>query len=556
MKLLKKAGAVLLALAMIAVMLPQMGNKVVKAAEPISHSITADSYKNLDTFFTAKPRSGATGGTTTQSTISDTAAKGYANALKTNSGFGYEFTLNSNEFAVLKILAHTRVKKNPTDFYVSSIANLGDYTGTELDRVNVAKAADANTAPDEYTFVALMTNGSYRIDTANEMALYKVQVDVYANQADAEAIIKAEQDKRAEKVVVDISGTITSDISLVGGKVEVKNTEGIVTASEAITKSGENTYNYVVKGVQGNLKYTVEYIDSQDIASALKLINKSELNKNEFTVEGTAYENANFTVNYYDLPANIWDFTNLTDWSTSESFGTIQDKTSIYKGLMIDATNGGKFATSVNNIQINKNTKVKIPVSGWGSVTCTFSTDKMTSATTLGETAGVSKAKTITYNYKNAEYVELSIGDEGLYLTKIEVVPDTNPAVKTIGASVRQEAAEWGNGIRFGGQLDLTKVDKATCTSGTLIGLAATVGDGNKMTLENVGTTCIDVVRTTFIEETDATLDYAAALINIPEANLDTSIVARPYVTVNGITYYGDQIATTYNNATKIVNEQ
>ena len=76
------------------------------------------------------------------------------------------------------------------------------------------------------------------------------------------------------------------------------------------------------------------------------------------------------------------------------------------------------------------------------------------------------------------------------------------------------------------------------------------------MTLENVGTTCIDVVRTTFIEETDATLDYAAALINIPEANLDTSIVARPYVTVNGITYYGDQIATTYNNATKIVNEQ
>ena len=135
------------------------------------------------------------------------------------------------------------------------------------------------------------------------------------------------------------------------------------------------------------------------------------------------------------------------------------------------------------------------------------------------------------------------------------MTPDTtNPPVSTLGASVRQETAEWGNGIRFGGQLNLNKVVENS-TSGTLIGLKSVVNDAT-MTLEDVQKTCINVERTTYITQDESSLDYAAALINIPDEHLDTQIVARPYVTIGDNTYYGEQISITYNTAQKIVDGQ
>ncbi len=180
------------------------------------------------------------------------------------------------------------------------------------------------------------------------------------------------------------------------------------------------------------------------------------------------------------------------------------------------------------------------------------------------KTAGASAATgdgtnngSISFNYENATYVELSVGtdNDNLYLKKIEVTPDTtNPAVSTLGASVRQETAEWGNGIRFGGMLNLNKTGENS-TSGTLIGLKSVVNDAT-MTLKDVQKTCINVVRTTYITQDESSLEYAAALINIPDDNLDTEIVARPYVTIGDNTYYGEQITITYNTAQEIVNGQ
>ncbi len=89
-----------------------------------------------------------------------------------------------------------------------------------------------------------------------------------------------------------------------------------------------------------------------------------------------------------------------------------------------------------------------------------------------------------------------------------------------------------------------------------MIGLVDIVGEGNEIILDSVGTTCIKVVRTTFIKEADEKLEYVAALIKIPESELDTKIIARPYVIVDGITYYGKQIITTYNEVMVKINAQ
>ncbi len=557
MKLLKKAGAVLLALAMIAVMLPQLGNKVVKAAGT-SHILTGDTtLENMDTFFTYKP-----GGATKlkPETVSSTtdACLGFSKGLKGNSSFGFNFTVGENEYATIVVYAN---KRKPTaaaaDIEIHDSAYVDNTNkGNLLDSYKEEIAADKNTPPDVFTSIKVYTNGTFHIGTSAEMAIYKVQVDVYSVQSEAQAIVDAEIERRNSQKKVDLSGTITSSIDLTGGTVTFKGTDGALKESEAIESAGGNTYTYIVKEVKANAEYILDAVKSDKLAEAAKLVRKIDLNAIKFDIATDAYTNGNFEVPYYDLPENVWNFNDMSDWTTfsiEKKEDASAPTTGIYKSLIIDVTNGGKFATGTDSIQVNEKTRIRIPVAGYGEVTCTFSSSVETK---LNGNASV-KATTNTAKFTSDDnYVELEmIGASNL--KKIEIKPSAiqNPVIQ-MGASVRQETAEWGNGIRFGGQLDLTKVDKATCTSGTLIGLAATVGDGNKMTLENVGTTCIDVVRTTFIEETDATLDYAAALINIPEANLDTSIVARPYVTVNGITYYGDQIATTYNNATKIVNEQ
>lgn len=535
MKLLKKAGAVLLALTMIAVMLPQMGNKVVKAAGPSQTAVwtatTADSTGIIQTV-----------GTSTANNTKTDPEDGtkYTKAFKTQSSTYFNIVVPEGKFVKVSVVAVA----NKTDG-TAAVVQLDSDAST-----NKTITAQSNgTTADKVVMAGHLTAGTHKLaHSGAQLLIFKIVAEVYDNEADvpADAVVSK----------VKVSGTVKSSISLANGQIKLGLLAGDLTLKPGTT----DEYTYELMDVEGDgAEYMVSII-APEVTKSLKNIDSTSFGANGKIQVGSEDKVADFTLKFIDLDGLVWDFTNTSkNWQSMTYENNEKNPSSgTYKGLTIDATaNTAKFDVQSGRIQINEGTKVNIPVSGWGTVTCTFTGKVPTNVTTLGDTVGESKA-TMTYNYQNAESVELSIGagNTGLYLTKIEVVPDTNPAVKTIGASVRQEAAEWGNGIRFGGQLDLTKVDKATCTSGTLIGLAATVGDDNKMTLENVGTTCINVVRTTFIEETDATLDYAAALINIPETNLDTSIVARPYVTVNGITYYGDQIATTYNNATKIVNEQ
>lgn len=540
MKILKKAGAVLLALAMIVVMIPQLESKVVKAAGPSQTDTWT--YKGNNTTAVGVIQPYVTSGfkvTNTKKITDPDDNSVYSQALKTGSSSYFNIVVPAGKFVKVTVVA---------------VSNTSGKAGAVQLDTNVSDVIELynadNTVAKKITMTGYLSEGTYKLTHAtNQILVLKIIAETYDNESDVPP--------DPEVVKVKVSGTVTSSVSLVGGKISFGLEETDLTLKEGTT----DKYTYEFAQIKGDGAEHAVKIVAPEVTKSLKNIDSTSFGTNgKIQVEGSADKVADFTLKFIDLDGLTWNF---TDTSKNWQLATYENNpknpsTGIYKGLEIDATDTkAKFDVQSNRVQINEGTKVKIPVSGWGKVTCTFS-GTPTNVTTLGETKGDGKTTTMTYNYKNAEYVELSVGagNTGLYLTKIEVVPDTTSAVKTIGASVRQEAAEWGNGIRFGGELDLTKVDKETCTSGTLIGLAATVGDGNEMTLDDVGTTCINVVRTTYIEETATTLQYAAALINIPDSNLDTSIVARPYVTVNGKTYYGDQIATTYNSATKIVNEQ
>lgn len=541
MKLLKKAGAVLLALAMIAVMIPQLGSKVVKAAEPSRTDVwNANNQADNSTVgvITAYAASGKTGMTTSANATDPDDNTKYTQGFKTQSSTYFKINVPEGKFVKVTVVATTTKETN----LEGAVQIDGD--------ANTNKSITANnkTVANKVVMNGYLEAGEHTLSyqKPNQLYIFKLIADVYDNADDVP--------KDAEVSKVKVSGTVKSSVSLTNGAIKFGMYEGNLTLKEGTT----DEYTYELTDVEGDgTEYSVSIV-APEVTKGLKNIDPTSFGTNgKIQVEGSADKTVDFILKFIDLDGLVWNF---ADTSKSWESITYQGNSGIYKGLEIDATvtsPTAKFDVQGNRVQINEATKVKIPVSGWGTVICTFS-GQPASDTTLGETTGDGKSSTMEYNYQNAEYVELSIakGNTGLYLSKIEVKPDKTPAVQQLGASVRQETAEWGNGIRFGGQLDLTKVDKATCKSGTLIGLAATVGNGNEMSLEDVGTTCIDVVRTTYITETDATLEYAAALINIPNDNLDTKIVARPYVIVNEIPYYGEQIETTYNSATKVVNEQ
>lgn len=123
--------------------------------------------------------------------------------------------------------------------------------------------------------------------------------------------------------------------------------------------------------------------------------------------------------------------------------------------------------------------------------------------------------------------------------------------VSALGASYRNATDEYTNGIRFGSTIDKTKIDYSKVTeSGTLIARKITMDSNGvtELTMASVGTVCLKVVRTTYLEETDDVLNYAAAIVNIPAEKLDDEFVARSYVVIDGVTYYGAQTIDTWNN--------
>ena len=124
---------------------------------------------------------------------------------------------------------------------------------------------------------------------------------------------------------------------------------------------------------------------------------------------------------------------------------------------------------------------------------------------------------------------------------------DSESPVTTLGAAYREETPEWGNGVRFGAQFDLTK---NITKSGTLVALKDTM-DANgvkELTESQIDVVCRDVERTKYISKTETTLEYAVAIINIPEDKKSSVIVSRPYVIIDGTYYFGEQLEASYNS--------
>ncbi len=559
MKLLKKAGAVVLVLAMIAVLMPQLGS-VVKAAASSTHVINYANDGKQDSYFTISGALSNNSGSTTKDF-----SRGYKTGTQT-----FDFTVTEGKYAVVEFNMNLRYANKPCYYVVKKDGTILAQELTEQYpdlRIGPTKIYDPNVNSEHFMLPVVCEAGTYTIardeSTQNEAALYQIKVTEYDMQEEAAAIVDEYVKAVTEKPKYTFSGTITSEVDLTGGKVSLSSkTAGASAATVDLTSNGDGTYSYTANDiVGGGAVYNVS-IESPALEKAKMLVNSTELAQISFTLNDADKTDANFTVPYKEI-TNTWDFATIADWGTFSCQGNAEEV--LYKGLLIDVSNTSttaKFATSqdsqgVGRIQINKGTKVKIPVSGWGTIKCTFG-GAPNGNTTLGTATGDGTNNgSISFNYENATYVELSVGtdNDNLYLKKIEVIPDTtNPPVSTLGASVRQETAEWGNGIRFGGQLNLNKVEENS-TSGTLIGLKSVVNDAT-MTLEDVQKTCINVVRTTYITQDESSLEYAAALINIPDDNLDTEIVARPYVTIGDNTYYGEQIIITYNTAQKIVDGQ
>lgn len=128
--------------------------------------------------------------------------------------------------------------------------------------------------------------------------------------------------------------------------------------------------------------------------------------------------------------------------------------------------------------------------------------------------------------------------------------------VSALGASYRETTQEYQNGIRFGSTIDKTTVNGTITESGTLVALKSTMEVKNvtELTMDSVDSVCKKVVRSTYIKDDDSTLQYAAAIVGISEEQKDTVLVARPYVVVDGVTYYGSQMENTWNGVQAAVN--
>lgn len=121
--------------------------------------------------------------------------------------------------------------------------------------------------------------------------------------------------------------------------------------------------------------------------------------------------------------------------------------------------------------------------------------------------------------------------------------------VSALGASYRETTEEYQNGIRFGSTIDKTTVNGTITESGTLVALKSTMETKNvtELTMDSVESVCKKVIRSTYIKDDDNTLQYAVAIVGISEEQKDTMLVARPYVVVDGVTYYGSQMENTWN---------
>lgn len=105
MKLLKKAGAVLLALAMIAVMIPQLGSKVVKAAGPSQTDVWTATANGTNTVGVIAPNVGSSFKFTNTKKITDPDDNStYTKALKTGSSSYFDIVVPEGKFVKVTVV--------------------------------------------------------------------------------------------------------------------------------------------------------------------------------------------------------------------------------------------------------------------------------------------------------------------------------------------------------------------------------------------------------------------------------------------------------------------
>lgn len=130
-----------------------------------------------------------------------------------------------------------------------------------------------------------------------------------------------------------------------------------------------------------------------------------------------------------------------------------------------------------------------------------------------------------------------------------QIIFEPSP-VSALGASYRETTQEYQNGIRFGSTIDKTVVNGTITESGTLVALKSTMDAKSvtELTMDSVDSVCRKVIRKNYIKDDENTLEYAVAIVGISEEQKNTVLVARPYVVVDGVTYYGYQVEGTWNS--------
>lgn len=159
--------------------------------------------------------------------------------------------------------------------------------------------------------------------------------------------------------------------------------------------------------------------------------------------------------------------------------------------------------------------------------------------------------KNYVYTWEVSSGVEYTVAASHTSgLIQLNFIPATKSVVSTIGAAYREAGDSWGNGVRFGAELDKKSADfvnKNIVESGTLVARQDAVGVDTEL---KVGIDkCKKVERTTVWKQTDNVLQYTLVVTNIPEESKDTVLVARPYVKLKDGTYiYGKQISGSWNS--------
>lgn len=156
-------------------------------------------------------------------------------------------------------------------------------------------------------------------------------------------------------------------------------------------------------------------------------------------VEGAAVTKK---IRFSSEPRTEWNFAAGGEFATAGIDTTIQKKTDEFYGLQIDATNG-KFAVrpGSGDVQVNKDTIVKIPVSGPTIVTVTAKSGN--TQYTLGGEAATAEVTNYTYTASEpgfVEFVSTAVKDDGksgsTYLLSIKLtIVHTYKEKLTVGAT-------------------------------------------------------------------------------------------------------------------------